>query len=144
MVLVVSLLLSTPSRVSAELLPVSLTVMPFLASLILKERDDAHGNVFLRGLNRGIAATYAPVLHRALALWFAIAVPTWLVLLAFNLPLDFSASLFIMGFAAVSSVVPTPGGAAGAFHTATAASLIFLNVDQNVAGAETDFFQSVA
>jgi hypothetical protein len=31
-----------------------------------------------------------------------------------------------MGFAAVSSVVPTPGGAAGAFHTATAASLIYL------------------
>jgi glycosyltransferase 2 family protein len=75
------------------------------------------------------------VVFWTLALWFAIAVPTWLVLLAFNLPLDFSASLFIMGFAAVSSVVPTPGGAAGAFHTATAASLIFLNVDQNVAGA---------
>jgi uncharacterized protein (TIRG00374 family) len=75
------------------------------------------------------------VIFWTLALWFAIAVPTWLVLLAFNLPLNFSASLFIMGFAAVSSVVPTPGGAAGAFHTATAASLIFLNVDQNVAGA---------
>ena len=77
----------------------------------------------------------AAVVFWTLALWFAIAIPTWLVLLAFNLPLDFSASLFIMGFAAVSSVVPTPGGAAGAFHTATAASLIFLNVDQNVAGA---------
>ena len=77
----------------------------------------------------------AAVTFWTLALWFAIAIPTWLVLLAFDLPLDFSASLFIMGFAAVSSVVPTPGGAAGAFHTATAASLIFLNVDQNVAGA---------
>ena len=75
------------------------------------------------------------VVFWTILLWFSIAVPTWLVLLAFNLPLDFSASLFIMGFAAVSSVVPTPGGAAGAFHTATAASLIFLNVDQNVAGA---------
>ena len=60
-------------------------------------------------------------------LWLAIAVPTWLVLLAFDLPVTFSDSLFIMGFAAVSSVVPTPGGAAGAFHTATAASLLFLN-----------------
>ncbi|HTH39099.1 MAG TPA: lysylphosphatidylglycerol synthase transmembrane domain-containing protein [Pyrinomonadaceae bacterium] len=59
-------------------------------------------------------------------LWLAISVPTWLVLLAFGLPLTFSDSLFIMGFAVVSSVVPTPGGAAGAFHTATAASLIFL------------------
>jgi uncharacterized membrane protein YbhN (UPF0104 family) len=62
-------------------------------------------------------------------LWLAIALPTWLVLLAFKLPITFSDSLFIMGFAAVSSVVPTPGGAAGAFHTATAASLLFLRGD---------------
>lgn len=61
------------------------------------------------------------------ALWMAIAIPTWLVLLAFDMPLTFSDSLFIMGFATISSVVPTPGGAAGAFHTATAASLLFLN-----------------
>jgi uncharacterized protein (TIRG00374 family) len=59
-------------------------------------------------------------------LWLSIAIPTWLVLLAFDLPITFSDSLFIMGFAVVSSVVPTPGGAAGAFHTATAASLLFL------------------
>lgn len=62
-------------------------------------------------------------------LWLAIAIPTWLVLLAFGLPITFTDSLFIMGFAAVSSVVPTPGGAAGAFHTATAASLLFLKND---------------
>ncbi len=62
-------------------------------------------------------------------LWLAIAIPTWLVLLAFNIPISFSDSLFIMGFASVSSVVPTPGGAAGAFHTATAASLLFLKND---------------
>jgi len=62
-------------------------------------------------------------------LWAAIAVPTWLVLLAFDLNLTFSDSLFIMGFATVSSVVPTPGGAAGAFHAATAASLLFLRND---------------
>lgn len=62
-------------------------------------------------------------------LWLAIALPTWFVLLAFNLPISFSDSLFIMGFAAVSSVAPTPGGAAGAFHTATAASLLFLKND---------------
>ncbi len=63
-------------------------------------------------------------------LWLAISIPTWLVLKAFDLPLDFSHSLFIMGFAAVSSVVPTPGGAAGAFHAATAGGLIFLLGDE--------------
>jgi glycosyltransferase 2 family protein len=62
-----------------------------------------------------------------LMLWLAISVPTWLVLKAFDMPFTFSDSLFIMGFATVSSVVPTPGGAAGAFHTATAASILFLN-----------------
>jgi uncharacterized protein (TIRG00374 family) len=61
-----------------------------------------------------------------IVLWLSIAIPTWLVLLAFSMPFTFADSLFIMGFAAVSSVVPTPGGAAGAFHTATAASLLFL------------------
>lgn len=59
-------------------------------------------------------------------LWFTISIPTWLVLLAFDSTLTFSDSLFIMGFATVSSIVPTPGGAAGAFHAATAASLIFI------------------
>jgi glycosyltransferase 2 family protein len=62
-------------------------------------------------------------------LWLAIAIPTWLVLIAFDLPFTFSDSLLIMGIAAVSSVIPTPGGAAGAFHTATAASMIFLKQD---------------
>lgn len=70
-----------------------------------------------------------------LSLWLAIALPTWLVLLAFDLPMTFSDSLFIMGFAAVSSVIPTPGGAAGAFHSATAKSLIFLNIADEKAWA---------
>jgi uncharacterized protein (TIRG00374 family) len=62
-------------------------------------------------------------------LWLAISIPTWLVLLAFDMPFTFSDSLVIMGVAAVSSVIPTPGGAAGAFHTATAASILFLRPD---------------
>jgi uncharacterized protein (TIRG00374 family) len=60
-------------------------------------------------------------------LWLAIALPTWLVLAAFDLPFTFSDSIVIMGIAAVASVIPTPGGAAGAFHTATATSLMFLS-----------------
>ena len=65
----------------------------------------------------------------SLMLWLAIAVPTYLVLIAFDRSITMVDSLFIMGFAVVSSVVPTPGGAAGAFHTATAASLLFLRPD---------------
>lgn len=68
-------------------------------------------------------------------LWLSIALPTWLVLLAFDLPLTFSDSLFVMGWAAIGSVVPTPGGAAGAFHAATAGGLIFLNTERELAAA---------
>jgi uncharacterized protein (TIRG00374 family) len=69
------------------------------------------------------------------ALWFAISVPTWLVLRAFGLPLTFVDSIFVMGVASMGSLVPTPGGAAGAFHAATAGSLILLGMGQDVAAA---------
>lgn len=78
---------------------------------------------------------FALVAFWSIALWLSISLPTWLVLLAFGLPISFSDSLFIMGFAVVSSVVPTPGGAAGAFHTATAASLLFLRPDMRTEDA---------
>ncbi|HSK71684.1 MAG TPA: lysylphosphatidylglycerol synthase transmembrane domain-containing protein [Pyrinomonadaceae bacterium] len=68
-------------------------------------------------------------------LWLTIAIPTWFVLLAFDLPLNFSDALFIMGWAAIGSIVPTPGGAAGAFHAATASGLIFLNIERELAMA---------
>ena len=51
--------------IGASLL-VSLTIVPFLASRLLKPEDE-HGNVFFRLLTRVIEATYAPVLARALA-----------------------------------------------------------------------------
>lgn len=46
---------------------VSLTIIPWLASLIMKEEKDAHGSRVFRWLDRGIHASYAPLLHRALA-----------------------------------------------------------------------------
>ena len=77
------------------------------------------------------------ILFWTCALWLTISIPTWLVILAFDLSvaITFSDSLFIMGFAALGSVVPTPGGAAGAFHAATAGGLIFLNVGKEDAAA---------
>lgn len=46
---------------------VSLTIVPFLASVFLKEHTDPEGNIFLRLLKKGIAATYTKVMKRALA-----------------------------------------------------------------------------
>lgn len=70
-----------------------------------------------------------------IGLWLAIALPTWFVILAFGLPLSFVDSIFVMGVASMGSLVPTPGGAAGAFHAATAGSLILLDVDKDTAAA---------
>jgi uncharacterized protein (TIRG00374 family) len=69
------------------------------------------------------------------ALWVAIAIPTWLVLMAFDLPMTFLDSTFVMGVASLGTLIPTPGGAAGAFHAATAGSLIILGVDREQAAA---------
>ncbi len=45
---------------------VSLTVVPFLASRVLKEHHNPEGNVFLRILKKAIGATYAKVMKLAL------------------------------------------------------------------------------
>ena len=45
---------------------VSLTIVPFLSSRILKNHASPQGNIFLRALKKGISGTYSKVLHRAL------------------------------------------------------------------------------
>lgn len=60
-------------------------------------------------------------------LWLSVALPTYLVITAFDLPLGFSDALFVMGAASLGSLVPTPGGAAGAFHAATAAAMMSIS-----------------
>ena len=68
-------------------------------------------------------------------LWFAIAAANLLVMRAFHLPVGFAETIFVLGWALVGSLVPTPGGAAGAFHAATAAGLLFLGVHKETAAA---------
>lgn len=46
---------------------VSLTIIPFLASRILKQHEGhTDGNLFMKALKKGIHKTYAPILNRAL------------------------------------------------------------------------------
>lgn len=66
-------------------------------------------------------------------IWFAIASANLLVLRAFGLQFGFPETIFVMGWALVGSLVPTPGGAAGAFHAATAGALIFLGTPKETA-----------
>jgi uncharacterized protein (TIRG00374 family) len=67
--------------------------------------------------------------------WIAITFGNLLVMRAFGLPFGLTETIFVMGWALVGSLVPTPGGAAGAFHAATAAALIFLGVAREKAAA---------
>lgn len=46
---------------------VSLTIIPWLASRVLREHEDPHGNRFLQAFNRLVERTYTPVLRWALA-----------------------------------------------------------------------------
>jgi uncharacterized protein (TIRG00374 family) len=67
--------------------------------------------------------------------WLTITLGNLLVMRAFGLPFGVTETVFVMGWALVGSLVPTPGGAAGAFHAATAAALMFLGVTRENAAA---------
>jgi uncharacterized protein (TIRG00374 family) len=68
-------------------------------------------------------------------LWLGVAVANLLVMHAFHLRVGLGATIFVLGWSLVGSLVPTPGGAAGAFHAATAAGLLFLGVKKETAAA---------
>lgn len=73
----------------------------------------------------------------SLLLWLSIAGANLLVFRAFGIAFGISQTLFILGWSMVGSVVPTPGGAAGAFHAATAAGLLFLGIERAQAAGVT-------
>jgi uncharacterized protein (TIRG00374 family) len=69
-------------------------------------------------------------------LWLMVALAHLLVVRAFGIPysvVPFTGAVFVMGLSMLGSVVPTPGGATGPFHIATAAALAFLGVEHNSA-----------
>jgi hypothetical protein len=58
-------------------------------------------------------------------LWLGVAFANLLVARAFGLHFGLTEAIFVLGWSLAGSLVPTPGGAAGAFHAATAAGFIF-------------------
>jgi glycosyltransferase 2 family protein len=71
----------------------------------------------------------------SLVLWGSVVAANMLVCRAFGVSFGVSQIIFVLGWSMVGSVVPTPGGAAGAFHAATAAALILLGVGRDQAAA---------
>jgi uncharacterized protein (TIRG00374 family) len=68
-------------------------------------------------------------------LWVGVAFANLFIIRAFGVSFGLSQTIFVMGWSLAGSLVPTPGGAAGAFHTATAAGLIFLGITAETAAA---------
>jgi glycosyltransferase 2 family protein len=76
----------------------------------------------------------------SLVMWGSVVVGNLFVFRAFDLrvsgrPFGLTESLFILGWSMLGSAVPTPGGAAGAFHAATGAGLFFLGIEKEQAAA---------
>ncbi len=67
--------------------------------------------------------------------WLVTIAATLLLIRAFDLPYGIHGTLVMMCWGMVGSLAPTPGGAAGAFHAATAGGLIFLGTARDTAVA---------
>lgn len=112
----------------------------FLSRRFIPERL---GKLVLRMLEQLAQALRVLVNARELAetigwtilLWFGITAANLLVMRAFHLDVGFPETIFVLGWSLVGSLVPTPGGAAGAFHAATATGLLFLGVKKETAAA---------
>ena len=122
----------------------SATVVPFFERFLSRRFIPRRlGKLFLRILEQLAQALRVLVNVRELAetigwtflLWFGITVANLLVLRAFDLKVGFTETIFVLGWSLVGSLVPTPGGAAGAFHAATATGLLILGVRKETAAA---------
>jgi uncharacterized protein (TIRG00374 family) len=76
-----------------------------------------------------------PTVSWTVLLWLAIVLGNLFVIRAFGLSFGLRETVFMLGWALIGSLVPTPGGAAGAFHATAAAALVFLSVNRELAAA---------
>jgi len=67
--------------------------------------------------------------------WLAIVVGNLLMIRSCGIPFGIRETIFVLGWALVGSLVPTPGGGAGAFHAAATAGLVFLGIAREPAAA---------
>jgi hypothetical protein len=79
--------------------------------------------------------TLVKTLGLTLVQWGLVVGFYWLTMAAFDMRLSASQTIFVFGFAMLGSVLPTPGGAAGAFHAAAAGSLILLGAEYHRAAS---------
>jgi uncharacterized protein (TIRG00374 family) len=76
--------------------------------------------------------------------WSLVTTATWLVLYAFGQQFSLSNIIFALGFGLIGSLVPTPGGSAGAFHATAAKGFEFLGLEHNLAAAIAIVYHLIA
>jgi glycosyltransferase 2 family protein len=104
---------------------------------------------FIKSLAEGLSVlldlrALAVTIFFTACVWALVLAATWLTLFAFGLNFSISHIIFILGFGLVGSVVPTPGGSAGAFHAAAAKGLEFLGLDPNLAASIAIVYHLIA
>jgi uncharacterized protein (TIRG00374 family) len=76
--------------------------------------------------------------------WSLVSAATWLTLYAFGINFSLSQIIFTLGFGLIGSLVPTPGGSAGAFHAAAAKAFEFLGLEPNLAASIAIVYHLIA
>ena len=79
-----------------------------------------------------------------LGVWTLVPLATWLTLYSFGLNFSVNQTIFVLGFGLVGSIVPTPGGSAGAFHAAAAKAFEFQGVEANLAASTAIVYHLIA
>jgi uncharacterized protein (TIRG00374 family) len=76
--------------------------------------------------------------------WTLVSAATWLTLYAFGINFSPGQIIFTLGFGLIGSLVPTPGGSAGAFHAAAAKAFEFLGLESNLAASIAIVYHLIA
>jgi glycosyltransferase 2 family protein len=95
---------------------------------------------FVRHLTEGLSVLtnlreLALTIIYTVIVWSFIIAANWITFDAFGLDFGPAQVVFTLGFGLVGSLVPTPGGSAGAYHAAAARGLEFLGLDPNLAAS---------
>jgi glycosyltransferase 2 family protein len=76
--------------------------------------------------------------------WALVSSATWLTLYAFNQTFSPGRIFFTLGFGLMGSLIPTPGGSAGAFHAAAAKGLEFIGLESSLAASIAIVYHLIA
>ncbi len=95
------------------------------------------GTGLLRHISEGLSVltnlqSFLQATMQTIFVWSAITASYWLMIKAFALNFSISQIVFVLGSGLVGSLIPTPGGSAGAFHVAAQKGLTLLGVEQNL------------